>query len=60
LEYICIIRKNKKMNLKNIVIGLAILGLGYYGYTKLVAKKNTTKIKEGSFTIEVEDDSKDA
>lgn len=48
------------MNLKNIVIGLAILGLGYYGYTKLVAKKNTTKIKEGSFTIEVEDDTKDA
>ena len=48
------------MNLKNIVIGLAILGLGYYGYTKLMANKNTKKIKEGSFTIEVEDDGKDA
>ncbi len=48
------------MNLKNIVIGLAVLGLGYFAYTKFVAKKNTTKIKEGSFTIEVEDDNKDA
>jgi uncharacterized membrane protein YjfL (UPF0719 family) len=49
------------MNLKNIVIGLAVLGLGYFAYTKLVPKKNTTKIKEGSFTIEVEDDNeKDA
>jgi hypothetical protein len=49
------------MNLKNIVIGIAILGLGYFTYTKIIAKKNTTKIKEGSFTIEVEDDNeKDA
>ena len=47
------------MNLKNIVIGLAIVGLGYFAYTKLVPKKKTTKIKEGSFTIEVEDDGKD-
>jgi uncharacterized membrane protein YjfL (UPF0719 family) len=46
------------MNLKNIVIGLAVLSLGYFAYTKIVAKKNTTKIKEGSFTIEVEDDTK--
>jgi hypothetical protein len=46
------------MNLKNIVIGLAVLGLGYFAYTKIVDKKNTKKIKEGSFTIEVEDDSK--
>jgi hypothetical protein len=44
------------MNLKNIVIGLAIVGLGYFAYTKVIAKKNTTKIKEGSFTIEVEND----
>ena len=43
------------MNLKKIVIGLVILGLGYFAYTKLVANKNTKKIKEGSFTIEVED-----
>jgi hypothetical protein len=44
------------MNLKNIVIGLAIVGLGYFAYTKVIAKKNTTKIKEGSFTIEIEND----
>jgi hypothetical protein len=46
------------MNFKKIVIGLAVLGLGYFAYTKIVANKNTTKIKEGSFTIEVEDEVK--
>jgi uncharacterized membrane protein YjfL (UPF0719 family) len=46
------------MNLKKIVIGLAVLGLGYFAYTKIVANKNTKKIKEGSFTIEVEDEVK--
>ena len=46
------------MNLKKIAIGLVILGLGYFAYTKFVANKNTKKIKEGSFTIEVEDEVK--
>ena len=44
------------MNLKKIVIGLVILGVGYFAYTKIRANKNTTKIKEGSFTIEVENE----
>lgn len=59
LKYTCIIRKINKMNLKKIVIGLVILGVGYFAYTKIRANKNTTKIKEGSFTIEVEDEVKD-
>jgi uncharacterized membrane protein YjfL (UPF0719 family) len=46
------------MNLKKIVIGLVILGVGYFAYTKIVANSNTKKIKEGSFTIEVEDEVK--
>jgi uncharacterized membrane protein YjfL (UPF0719 family) len=44
------------MNLKKIVIGLVILGVGYFAYTKIISNKNTKKIKEGSFTIEVENE----
>lgn len=45
------------MNLKNLVIGAVILGGAYLAYN-YVKNKNVTKIKEGSFTIEVQNDPK--
>ena len=46
------------MNIKNLVIGAIILSGAYLAYT-YVRNKNVTKIKEGSFTIEVENDPKE-
>jgi predicted negative regulator of RcsB-dependent stress response len=45
------------MNLKNLVIGAVVLSGAYLAYTYF-KNKNVTKIKEGSFTIEVQNDTK--
>lgn len=55
--YYIFTRKKNKMNIKNLVIGIVVLGGAYFAYT-MIKNKNVTKIKEGSFTIEVENDAK--
>ena len=45
------------MNIRNLVIGIVVIGGAYFAYT-MIKNKNVTKIKEGSFTIEVENDAK--
>jgi len=55
--YICIRKKINKMDLKKLIIGVVVLGGAYLAYN-YVKNKNVTKIKEGSFTIEVQNDDK--
>jgi predicted negative regulator of RcsB-dependent stress response len=45
------------MDLKKLIIGVVVLGGAYLAYN-YVKNKNVTKIKEGSFTIEVQNDDK--
>jgi len=45
------------MDLKKLIIGVVVLGAAYLAYN-YVKNKNVTKIKEGSFTIEVQNDPK--
>ena len=55
--YYIFTRKKNKMNIRNLVIGIVVIGGAYFAYT-MIKNKNVTKIKEGSFTIEVENDAK--